>query len=232
MNVIGLIQARVDSERLPNKIYMDLGGKPMLQRVWEGANKATTLDKLMIAMPMETLPLYRDLPKRWGAEVFIPLVDVHEQDVLKRLTLAACYSGADFVVRICADNPFIQGRAIDILVNEAESKPELKLYSNAGDYIHSKWPDGIGVEGYFVDQLLWMDEYLTSRYNREHPHSFWHAAHSIIEPACPLDLQIKAKLDVNTREDYEKISDIFKHIPKDFEFRHVMEYLREKNLAE
>src|SRR5690554_6377768 len=36
-----VIPARFASERLPGKMLLDLGGQPLLQRVWEQANKSS-----------------------------------------------------------------------------------------------------------------------------------------------------------------------------------------------
>ena len=49
MNIIGIIPARYASSRFPGKPLVDLKGKPMIQRVYEGASKSTKLTKVVVA---------------------------------------------------------------------------------------------------------------------------------------------------------------------------------------
>lgn len=49
MNVIGVIPARFSSARFAGKVLADLGGKPVVQHVWENARKSKMLDELIIA---------------------------------------------------------------------------------------------------------------------------------------------------------------------------------------
>jgi len=51
--VIGVIPARYDSSRFPGKIIAELAGKPMIQRVYEQANKSVLLDQLIVAVDDE-----------------------------------------------------------------------------------------------------------------------------------------------------------------------------------
>ena len=49
MKVLGVIPARYNSSRFPGKPLVDLKGKSMIQRVYEGANKSKSLDHLIVA---------------------------------------------------------------------------------------------------------------------------------------------------------------------------------------
>jgi 3-deoxy-manno-octulosonate cytidylyltransferase (CMP-KDO synthetase) len=49
MKVLAVIPARYASSRFPGKPLADLGGKPMIQRVWERASQAKSLDGLLVA---------------------------------------------------------------------------------------------------------------------------------------------------------------------------------------
>ena len=44
-----IIPARLSSQRLPNKVLLDLAGKPIIQRVYEQAKKAKAIDEVFIA---------------------------------------------------------------------------------------------------------------------------------------------------------------------------------------
>src|SRR3990172_6728219 len=47
--VVGIVQARMASSRLPGKMLEDIGGQPMLVRVVERARRARTLDEIVVA---------------------------------------------------------------------------------------------------------------------------------------------------------------------------------------
>ena len=63
---VGLIPARLAATRLPNKPLIEIGGKPMIQHVWERALRTPSLTRVAIATPD---PEIADAAHRFGAEV-------------------------------------------------------------------------------------------------------------------------------------------------------------------
>ena len=49
MKVVGIIPARYSSTRLPGKPLKDIGGKTMIQRVYESVRKSKLLDDVIVA---------------------------------------------------------------------------------------------------------------------------------------------------------------------------------------
>jgi 3-deoxy-manno-octulosonate cytidylyltransferase (CMP-KDO synthetase) len=49
MKVLGIIPARYGSSRFPGKPLIDLKGKTMIQRVYEGAKRSTLLSDVIVA---------------------------------------------------------------------------------------------------------------------------------------------------------------------------------------
>lgn len=49
MRILGIIPARYNSSRFYGKPLIDLKGKTMIQRVYEGAKKSTLLTDLIVA---------------------------------------------------------------------------------------------------------------------------------------------------------------------------------------
>jgi len=49
MKVLGIIPARFGSSRFPGKPLIDIKGKTMIQRVYEGASKCRELSKVIVA---------------------------------------------------------------------------------------------------------------------------------------------------------------------------------------
>src|ERR1700677_4193390 len=55
MKTIGVIPARFASTRFPGKPLAKIGGKPMLQHVWEKAAQCKELDEVLIACDHEDI---------------------------------------------------------------------------------------------------------------------------------------------------------------------------------
>ena len=49
MKVLGIIPARFDSSRFPGKPLIDLKGKSMIQRVYEGAKNSKRISEIIVA---------------------------------------------------------------------------------------------------------------------------------------------------------------------------------------
>jgi spore coat polysaccharide biosynthesis protein SpsF len=112
---VAIVQARMKSSRLPNKVLLDLGGEPMLVRVVERTKRARTIDQVVVATTtdpsddaIEQFCLSRQYPVYRGSQF----------DVLDRFYQAARMVEADVVVRLTADCPVIDTALIDQTVDE------------------------------------------------------------------------------------------------------------------
>jgi 3-deoxy-manno-octulosonate cytidylyltransferase (CMP-KDO synthetase) len=56
--IIGVIPARLDSKRLPGKVLRDIGGKAMVQWVYERARQSSLLNELLVATDNDTVCQY------------------------------------------------------------------------------------------------------------------------------------------------------------------------------
>lgn len=101
---VAIIQARMGSSRLPGKVLQDLGGKPMLERVLARARRSVGLDALVVATTEDPA----DEVLQEACESFgVPCFRGSAYDVLDRFYRCALWIGAETVVRITADCPFI-----------------------------------------------------------------------------------------------------------------------------
>jgi len=110
LRILAIVQARINSSRLPNKVLLDLEGQPMLVRVIERARRARILDQIVIATtsdhsddPVEALCQERGYLYYRGSP----------HDLLDRYYQAARLYGAEVIVRITADCPLIDPGVID-----------------------------------------------------------------------------------------------------------------------
>jgi spore coat polysaccharide biosynthesis protein SpsF (cytidylyltransferase family) len=110
---VAIVQARMGSRRLSGKVLALLGGSPVLQHVTSRAAQARTVDHVVVATSDQPGD---DAVAGWCAAEGVRCVRGPEADVLARYLLAAEASGADFVVRITADCPFLSPAVLDLVV--------------------------------------------------------------------------------------------------------------------
>jgi spore coat polysaccharide biosynthesis protein SpsF (cytidylyltransferase family) len=105
------IQARMSSTRLPGKVLADLGGKPLVQRVWERTRAATLLDEVFVLTSVDPSDdVLADELERRG----IPFRRGSLHDVRSRYIELAEETRAQHVVRITGDCPFVAPEFIDL----------------------------------------------------------------------------------------------------------------------
>lgn len=112
--VIAILQARMGSSRLPGKVMKDIGGQPMLTRVFIRSSRSTSVDQTLVATTIEAAD---DPIAEYCDFSGIPLSRGSQFDVLDRYYQAAVQVKADVVVRITADCPVIDPSLIDDVVN-------------------------------------------------------------------------------------------------------------------
>lgn len=124
--ILAIIQARLGSSRLPNKVMQTVGGVPMVKRVWNAAKACRLIDKVVVAWP-ERYP------------------DLDEQDVLERFRRIAKEFKPDTIVRLTADCPLIKWHDINDAILEFHIR---------GNPYYSNHYDGHDVQVFTHDYLF------------------------------------------------------------------------------
>jgi len=112
---VAIIQARMNSSRLPGKVLIDLGGQPMLQRVITRTRRAKLVDEVMVATTDDASddPV-EEFCRQQGVAVFRG----SQFDVLDRFYQAARQCEADVIVRLTADCPLLDPQVVDHTLEE------------------------------------------------------------------------------------------------------------------
>lgn len=128
--ITAIIQARMNSTRLPGKIMMSVKNKPLLHYVINQVLQSKKINKLIVATTNspqdDQVVKFTDL---YGVEVFRG----SEEDVLDRYYQCAKKYNADIIIRITSDCPLIDPHLIDKCITEFE-KNQFDYFSN----IHKK----------------------------------------------------------------------------------------------
>ncbi len=112
METIGVIPARLESQRLSHKLLRKILGKPLIQWTWESAKKAHLLDKLIVAC--DSVQIER-IVKDFGGEVV--LTSSGHRSGSDRIAEVVGDIDARVIVNIQADEPLIHPSIIDSLVS-------------------------------------------------------------------------------------------------------------------
>lgn len=113
-NILGIIPARYGSTRFPGKPLIDIGGKSMLQRVYEQSLKSKSLSKVIVATDDERIAKH---VKDFGGDVAITSPD--HQSGTDRCAEVLSQEKGNFsvVINIQGDEPFIDPAQIDLLAS-------------------------------------------------------------------------------------------------------------------
>lgn len=124
MRVLAVIPSRYASTRLPGKPLCDIGGKPMVQHVYERARQATTLDTVLVATDDARIA---GAVHAFGGEAVMtsPLCATGSD----RLLEVARTHPADIYINIQGDEPLLDPAAVDALVRAMLHDPGLGVGS-------------------------------------------------------------------------------------------------------
>lgn len=114
MNAIGIIPSRFASTRFPGKPLVDIGGKPMIQRVYEQAIKAKSLAKVFVAT--DDARIYNVVTTYGGRAIMTSELCTNGTERCAEALEKLNVTNTEVMVNIQGDEPFVQPLDIDNLV--------------------------------------------------------------------------------------------------------------------
>lgn len=204
VQILGILQARCSSSRLPNKVLMPLLGKPMLIRQLERLSQSKLLDKIVVATSSDSSDdQLSEILKFNNYEVFRGSLD----DVLDRFYQAALLYKPQFVVRITGDCPLIDPQVLDETV---------KLHIG-GNYDYTSnchiptYPDGFSIEVFGFNHLETALKNASLPSEREHvtPHFYNNPNKFKIGLLKSKEDLSGLRLTVDYSEDFEVVRQVF-----------------------
>jgi len=161
-HILGIVQARMSSERLPGKVLMPFLGKSIIGMHVYRLSKSRHISQLVVATTdSQADDEFAATLTRQGITVFRG----SEADVLDRYAKCATQFGADLVVRTTADCPLIDPNHVDRMIELfvcAEGNPRHGAISLA------HVPRGFDVEICTATALKDAARVATDPYDREH----------------------------------------------------------------
>ena len=159
--IIGIVQARMSSRRLPGKVMKTVLDKPLIGYLLERLKYVKNLDKIVVATSTDpSNDLLCEYVSQQGIEVFRG----SEDDVLDRYYQVACKYKAKVVVRLTADCPLLDPGVVSKVIAYFET--------HDCDYVSNghppTFPDGLDVEVFSFEVLKEAWECAELKSEREH----------------------------------------------------------------
>ncbi len=161
MKVVAIVQARMGSTRLPNKVMKKINGQTMIELLLQRLSLTKSIAEIVLA----TSDDYRNSAlishvESLGFKVF----QGSEADVLARYLGAAELVDAEVIVRVTGDCPLIDPEIVDQCVE--------KFIKSKVDYLSNiqppSYPDGLDTEVFSIAALRCSANEATKSYDREH----------------------------------------------------------------
>ncbi|MCK5503784.1 MAG: glycosyltransferase family protein [Thermodesulfovibrionia bacterium] len=161
-----IIQARMNSTRLPGKVLKEVQGKPLLELLIERLRSSRYLDDIIIATTKSEAD---DSIKELAERLSIKYVRGSEDDVLGRYYQAAKQFKVDHIMRITADCPLIDPSVIDLIIESyMDMDKRIPKYDYLSNTLETTFPDGLDAEIFSFEVLEKINDLSDKKYQREH----------------------------------------------------------------
>lgn len=212
-NPYAFLQMRTGSTRLPGKMLRDFyQGDSIPVLMLRELKKILPANRMVVAT---TVSSKDDALAEMATQMGVLCFRGDENDVLQRFIDAADSLGAESLLRICADNPFLQNRYILELIRTFESRDF--------EYISYEFPDGTPIMrshiGMFAeimtaDFLRKISGFTREAFYHEHVTNYLYEhrdrfnAHFLPVPE-PMCYRRDIRLTIDTEGDFKNLSELY-----------------------
>ena len=205
MKIVAIVQARMGSTRLPNKVMKPIGGIPMIELLLTRLVCAKEVDQIIVATSVD--------------EVNLPLVEhIHklgytceqgsENDVLDRYVQAAKKHQADVVVRITGDCPLVDPELVDEVIRSFKAA-NVDYFSNTNP---PTYPDGLDIEVFTFKALEQASQETIDPFDQEHVTPYLRKPGKFITATMKHIQDLSAlRWTVDETTDFAVIEKVFQH---------------------
>lgn len=212
MKVVAIVQARMGSTRLPNKVMKPIGGTPMIEVLLSRLSKAGEIDEIVVATSTDArnLPLVEHVRALGYA-----CEQGSENDVLERYLICAQRHDADVVVRITGDCPLVDPALVDDCIRRFKAS-DVDYFSNIDP---PSFPDGLDIEVFRRSALETAARETQRTHDREHVTPYLRESGRFRTAALHHDTDLSAwRWTVDEASDFAVASAVFAHFHPDLHF--------------
>lgn len=212
MKIVAIVQARMGSTRLPNKVMKPMVGIPMIELLLSRLAHSKELSQIVVATSVDAAndPLALHIAKLGYA-----CEKGSENDVLDRFIQAAKKHQADVVVRITGDCPLVDPDLVDEVIRCFKSA-NVDYFCNTSP---PTYPDGLDIEVCTFEALELAHRETIESFDREHvtPYLRNSKKFSVASMQYQKDLS-GMRWTVDEPADFEVIEKVFEHFHPRIDF--------------
>lgn len=159
-----IVQARMSSKRLPFKAMKKISDHYLIEWVILRLKKSKKINRIILATT-----------KKKEDDILIKIAKKHkinffrgsEHNVLNRFYNAAKFFNCNIIIRVCADNPFVDPQQINLLIKKFIKKKYDYAFNHLNK-LNSLYSDGFGAEIFYAKVLKKLNKIVTSKSHKEH----------------------------------------------------------------
>ena len=222
MKIVAIVQSRMGSTRLPNKVMNEINGMPMIELLLARLSQSKELDQIVVAtsIDVKNIPLVEHVRALGYA-----CEQGSENDVLERYVNAARAHHADAVVRITGDCPLVDPQLVDECIQLFRTE-NVDYFSNVSK---PSYPDGLDIEVVTLAALERAMLESDKPFDHEHVTPYVREASGFNTSGIQNDEDLSAlRWTVDEPVDLEVITNVFKYFTPDiyFTWQQVLELQR------
>ena len=212
MKIVAIVQARMGSTRLPNKVMKAIAGVPMIELLLARLARAREINQIIVATSTDQR---NQILVEHIRSLGYACEQGSESDVLQRYLSAARKHAADAIVRITGDCPLVDPDLVDEAVRRFRTGG-VDYFSNVAP---PTYPDGLDIEVFSMAALERAARETDSPYDHEHvtPYLRESGHFSLASMQAEQDYS-KLRWTVDEQADFEVISGIFAHFAPEIHF--------------
>ena len=212
MKVVALVQARMGSTRLPDKVMKPIGGIPMIELLLSRLSKSKEINQIVVATSVDqrNQPLVEQVRKLGYA-----CEQGSENDVLDRYVQVAKKHHADVVVRITGDCPLVDAELVDECIRQFKGS-DVDYLSNTNP---PTYPDGLDIEVFTFVALEQAAKETNKPFDREHVTPYLREPGRFKTGSMQYTSDLSAlRWTVDEPADFAVIEKVFQHFHPDTDF--------------
>ena len=212
MKIVAIVQARMGSSRLPEKVLKTIINKPMIEILLTRLSQSRELNEIVVATS--------EYPQNDELQSIVEFLDYRctrgsEKNVLNRFYEEAKTTNPDIVVRITGDCPLVDPSLVDRCIQSYKDlKVDYFLNTNPASY-----PDGIDIEVISFASIERVNNEAILDYDREHVTPYVLNSESFLKSLMQHSEDLSSlRRTVDEHEDLAVVSKVFEHFSPNIHF--------------
>lgn len=223
LNYLVILQARMESTRLPGKVLMPICGKPMIELQISRILRSNLISDLVVAIPdTKENDILNDHLKSLNVKVFRG----SHHNVYKRYIDTSKKYPSKSIIRLTADCPLVMPDLLDEMIGHFNSI-KTDYLSNA---LTESFPDGLDIEIFNTEALVRLQEFQLNQQEQEFVTLgiYKRPEYFLLEKFESKVFMGDERWTVDYPEDFEFVTKVFKYFEHDtsgFNIQDVLSYI-------